>query len=391
MEDVIVVEHLYKIYRFYSSSIARLKELLNSKSYHEEIVALKDISLRIKKGEAIGIVGDNGAGKSTLLQIIAGALHPTSGRVSVKGKVLALLELGLGFHPDFTGRQNIYFYGDILGYPRKFVKSKMDEIIEFSELGDFIDRPLKTYSTGMQMRLAFSLAVSLDPDILVIDEALAVGDLHFQKKCIDRILEFKEQGKTILFCSHSTYQISIFCNRVLWLKNGMIEMFDITETVIPAYEFYQLRNDRAKNEKAEETKVAPVSPVIIEEFKMLNSLPLRTRDDLRFYLKILSESEDIKYHVSLSLKMDTGRGVFVTGTHLFDKPPLQGRKKEIFITFPSVPLLSGQFYAHARVLDEQGLMLYHQKILPPFTVVEEIKKGVNYRGVCYLEHQWDVK
>jgi len=382
---VLSVRNLTKSYRFYERPLDRLKEFFINGNSHSEFVALKDVSFSLRKGESLGIIGENGAGKSTLLQLIAGTLTPTRGEIEVNGTVLALLELGIGFHPEFTGRENIFFYGDLLGLPRQFIQSKYEEIVEFSELGDFIDMPLQTYSTGMQMRLAFSLVSSLDPDILIIDEALSVGDLHFQKKCIDRIIDFKNKKKTIIFCSHSTYQVSILCDRVIWLKNGMIEMFDVPGKVIPAYEFYQLGNNRLP--ECVEVSPSIERPVVIRELEMLNRPPIKRGDDLRFRLLIESVSDDIPYNVTLSIKIESGWGVNATGTHLKGREPLMGKKKEIIVTYPNIPLLGGIYYVHARVFDDKGLMVYHEKVLPPF----EITKESLDLGFCYLENHWEIR
>lgn len=384
--DVISVNNLTKVYKFYNHPFQRLKEFFIESTKHIEFVALSNASFSLKRGETLGIIGENGAGKSTLLQLVAGTLSPSSGEIKVDGRVLALLELGIGFHPDFTGRENILFYGDLLGFSRGFIQSKFREITEFSELGDFIERPLKTYSTGMQMRLAFSLVSSLEPEILIIDEALSVGDLHFQKKCIDRILDFKTRGITILFCSHSTYQVGILCNKAIWLKDGKIEMYGDTERVVPAYEFYQLGKDHAGQEQSQLTSASVNCPVVIREFEVLNSLPFKRGGDLRFRLLIECLDEIIPYNVTLSIKMDNGRGVYVTGTHLSGKKPLSGKKREVFITYPRVAIMGGIYYAHARVFDDKGLLIYHEKILPPF----EVEKDSLELGVCYLDNTWDI-
>ena len=315
-EEGLIVKDLTKIYSLYEKPLDRLTEFFIKGKKHTDFVSLDGVSFSMKKGETLGIIGENGAGKSTLLQLIAGTLSPISGEIKVCGTVLALLELGVGFHPDFTGRENIFFYGDMLGFPRSFIQSKLHEIIEFSELEAFMDWPLKTYSTGMQMRLAFSLISSLEPDILIIDEALSVGDMHFQKKCIDRIMNFKQRGKTIIFCSHSTYQVSILCDKVVWLKNGRIEMYGESGRVIPAYEFYQLEKDREKQNSNENLAANNEHPVIIKEFELLNGLPLKRGSDFKFRLLIESSTDELPYNVTLSIKMDSGRGVYVTGTHL---------------------------------------------------------------------------
>lgn len=384
--DVLSVRDLTKIYRLYKNPLDRLKEFFLKGKRYIDFVALNTVSFSIKKGETFGIIGENGAGKSTLLQLISGTLTPTHGEIKINGRILALLELGVGFHPDFTGRENIFFYGDILGFSRGFIQSKFDGIVEFSELGDFIDRPIKTYSTGMQMRLAFSLISSLEPDILIIDEVLAVGDMHFQKKCIDRITDYKNRGMTILFCSHSTYQVGILCDRVVWLKNGKIEMCGETQKVIPAYEFYQLEKDRVEHESDEKISLSSDRPAVIRELEIKNGLPLRRGDDLIFRMLVECISEDMPYNVTLSIKMDTGRGVYVTGTHLSGRGPIYGKKKEISITYPRVPIMGGVYYAHARVFDDKGLMVYHERLIPPF----EVEKDSLEIGVCYFENRWEI-
>jgi lipopolysaccharide transport system ATP-binding protein len=384
MSEVLKVIELSKVYRLYNKNIDRLKEFFTKDTKHVDFVALNRASFSIKKGETFGIIGDNGAGKSTLLQLIAGTITPTSGEVIVNGRVLALLELGIGFHPDFTGRENIFFYGDILGFTRGFIQSKFNEVVEFSELGDFINRPLKTYSSGMQMRLAFSLISSLEPDILIIDEALSVGDMHFQKKCIDRIMEFKNKGITIIFCSHSTYQVSILCDKVIWLKDGKIEMQGEPQIVIPAYDYYQLE----KGKKIEDSSISKsTSPVLIQEITLMNASPIKRGGDLKFRILVESKREDIRYHLIFSLKVDPEWGVYATGTHMMGREPLSGKRKEIVVTFPKIPIMGGFYYVHVRVFDENGVVLYHEKIYPPFEVIKDSLE----RGVCYLDNHWVIR
>ena len=381
VEEVLRASELSKIYTLYSKSTDRLKEYFFKGNRHTDFVALDRVSFSIRKGETLGIIGENGAGKSTLLQLIAGTLSPTSGEVMVNGRVLALLELGIGFHPDFTGRENIFFYGDMLGLPRKYVQSKFNDIMEFSELGNFMDRPLKTYSTGMQMRLAFSLVSSLEPEILIIDEALSVGDIYFQKKCIDRIMDFKNNGKTIIFCSHSTYHVNVLCNKVIWLKDGAIEMFGEPEKVLPAYEHYQLQKEGKIHEDDREAH----APVLIRELKLLNAQPLKRGDDLQLSALLESKGEENRYHFSISLKIDPSWGVYFTGSHIVGKEPLKGKRKRIIVTFPKIQILGGYYYIHARVLDENGFVVLHEKILPPF----EVEKDSLERGVCHFENHWE--
>lgn len=209
-----------------------LVQLIQGKIQYEEFWALRDVSFEVKRGEVLGIIGHNGAGKSTLLKVISGILKPTSGSVQVNGTVVPMLELGSGFDFDLTGRENVFLNGAILGYSEQFLKEKYEEIVDFSELGQFIDVPLRNYSSGMVMRLAFSIATVVQPDILIVDEILAVGDADFQEKSKRRMLELMGGGTTVLFVSHSLGQIQEMCDRVLWLEKGSVHMLGKAEDVI---------------------------------------------------------------------------------------------------------------------------------------------------------------
>ncbi len=210
--------------------------LLQRKLTYDTFHALTDVSFHVNAGEVFGIIGHNGAGKSTLLKIISGILTPTQGRVARGGIIVPMLELGCGFDFDLSGRENIYLYGAILGYSKSFLDSKLEEIIAFSELGSFIESPLRNYSSGMLMRLAFSIATVVTPQILIVDEILAVGDAAFQKKSKERMLELMGGGTTVLFVSHSLEQIRELCNRVLWLDHGTVKMLGPAKEVCDAYE-----------------------------------------------------------------------------------------------------------------------------------------------------------
>lgn len=218
----IKVSHLTKVYKLYDKPIDRLKESLHplGKQYHKDFYALSDVSFEIKKGETVGIIGKNGAGKSTLLKIITGVLTPSSGHVHVNGRIASLLELGAGFNPEYTGIENIYLQGTLMGYSKEEMDVKIDEILSFADIGDFVYQPVKSYSSGMFARLAFAIAINVDPDILIVDEALAVGDVFFVQKCMAKLDSFKKAGKTILFVSHDTAIIKNICNKALFIKNG---------------------------------------------------------------------------------------------------------------------------------------------------------------------------
>src|SRR3954462_14918455 len=235
-EPVVIAEELSKVYKVYKPPWDRLRELVTRRPRHREFHALEKASFSLPRGEGLAIIGENGAGKSTLLKTLAGITAPTSGSVTVRGKVASILELGSGFHPEFTGRQNIVLNAAMLGLSQDELRRKLPDIVAFSELGDFIDQPVKTYSTGMAMRLSFSIATQVEPDVLIIDEALSVGDGYFQKKCMDRLRRFVDGGGTLLFCSHAMYYVSAFCQRALWLRQGRAEALGPTEEVVREYE-----------------------------------------------------------------------------------------------------------------------------------------------------------
>lgn len=220
--------------------ISSIKEYLvavaKGKLQHKEFWALKDVSFDVEKGEVVGIIGRNGAGKSTLLKMISGILKPTKGTIQVNGNIVPMLELGSGFDYDLSGRENVFLNGAILGYSKVFLESKFDEILAFSELGEFIDVPIRNYSSGMLMRLAFSIATVVQPEILIVDEILAVGDENFQAKSKARMLELMSGGTTVLFVSHMLSQIREMCHRVVWIEDGVVKMFGDAEEVCEAYQ-----------------------------------------------------------------------------------------------------------------------------------------------------------
>lgn len=242
---VIRVTNLSKCYEIYNTPRDRLKQFVlprlrqvagkAPKQYFREFWALKDVSFEIKKGETVGIIGRNGSGKSTLLQMICGTLFPTSGSVETNGRIAALLELGSGFNPEFTGRENVYLNGAVLGLSKEEIDTRFDDIAAFADIGDFIEQPVKTYSSGMFVRLAFAIQANVDPEILIVDEALAVGDVFFVHRCMSRFHELKNRGTTILLVSHDSTAIKTLCDRAVWIKNGRLEKIGNVDTVVDTY------------------------------------------------------------------------------------------------------------------------------------------------------------
>jgi len=253
-EIVIKVENLSKIYKLYNDPVDRVKEVFNPfrKKYHHDFYALKDVSFEVKKGETIGIIGKNGSGKSTLLKILTGVLTQSSGKVHVSGKISSLLELGTGFNPELSGIENIYFNGSILGYSKEEIDQKLESILDFADVGEFVYQPVKTYSSGMQVRLAFAVAISVDPEILIVDEALAVGDIRFQQKCYRKFREFQEKKKTIIFVTHDTGIVNNYCDRAIWLDGGSVKKSGSPDSVTKEYVsfMYYGMESGAKNTQA---------------------------------------------------------------------------------------------------------------------------------------------
>lgn len=235
-QPVIVVEGLVKQYRLYNSPRERLWSLLTGRSSAQSHWAINGVGFQLHRGQCLGLVGNNGAGKSTLLKLLTGSLQPTAGSIKVDGRLTAILELGAGFHPEFSGRDNLYFGGSLIGLDADCITRLLPSIVEFAELAHALDRPVKTYSSGMVVRLAFALITAVEPDVLIIDEALAVGDQTFQKKCVERIETFKRNGCTILFCSHSLYHVRHLCDVALWMDKGEPKAFGETEMVLTQYE-----------------------------------------------------------------------------------------------------------------------------------------------------------
>lgn len=297
-DNVISLRNISKLYKIYDKPQDRLKQMLyrNKRSFFKEFKALNNITFDISKGSTLGIIGKNGSGKSTLLQIIAGTVKPTQGELNVNGRIAALLELGSGFNPEFTGRENVFLNGSIMGLTEDEIKKRMPLIEKFAEIGAFIDQPVKTYSSGMFVRLAFACAVNVDPDILIVDEALAVGDMQFQLKCIDKMKEFKKQGKTIVFVSHDTYSIKNFCDEVIWMKDG--EIFRRGNVLDVTNEYENFMNKKEDEIGTENSKEMTINREVLE----INSVVFKNNEGIA--KKSFEINENLQVEIQYTLKKE---------------------------------------------------------------------------------------
>ena len=397
MRDLAVLaEDLSKIYKVYASPWDRLRELVTGWPRHREFHALDNVTFSLPRGEGLAVIGENGAGKSTLLKILAGITAPTSGAVTVRGKVASILELGSGFHPEFTGRQNIVLNAAMLGLGEDELRRKMPDIISFSELGEFIDQPVKVYSTGMAMRLGFSIATQVEPDVLIIDEALSVGDGYFQKKCMDRLLRFVEGGGTLLFCSHAMYYVSAFCQRALWMRNGRIEALGPVLDVVRSYESFLLAKSAATEAAAPEAGTSGAEPLRpgparLETVRLVGvpAEPVYAPEQ-PLELEIEWEAQDprLGFHVGVGINRIDEVEVLSFSTHADGLPARTGeRAYSVRLLLPKLPLVKGEFTIYIFLLDEEGLHIYDQRILRrAFSV-----KSPSYTfGLVRADHEWNV-
>src|ERR1044071_23494 len=377
MEIAVRAAGVSKHYDMYRRPADRLIEILTRKPRHVVFPALEGVSFEVERGETVGIIGQNGAGKSTLLKLLCGVTRPSSGSLEAHGTIASILELGTGFHPEFSGRDNAALNAAILGLSPAEVRDRLPAILEFSELGSFLDRPVKTYSSGMYMRLAFSVAVNVNPDILVIDEALAVGDGHFQKKCIDKVRDFQDEGRTILFCSHALYYISSICRRTLWLDHGRAMRFGPSLDVVHDYETFLLARDREHpaNEGAS-AAAETLSPVRFREIVVCDRSGRKREqfapgDDIYVRAIIEADSPNQPVHVIVGIHRSADDlQCFGVGTHADGVPPLSGRTKyDITVRLMDVPLLRGDYSIIAFVGDENAITVFDRRdVRPAFSI-----------------------
>jgi ABC-type polysaccharide/polyol phosphate transport system ATPase subunit len=387
-DHIVSARDLSKTYKVYARPVDRLVEGLLSRARHTPFDALRGIDFEVPRGEGLGIIGENGAGKSTLLKILAGITAPTSGDFRLEGSVASILELGSAFHGELTGRQNIVLNAAMFGLDRQQIIEYTPGIIEFSELGRFIDQPIKTYSTGMVMRLGFAIAIQANPDVLIIDEALSVGDGYFQKKCMVHLKSYVEKGGTLLICSHAMYYISAFCKRALWLHEGKAEALGPTHEVIPRYEAYlDSRTDRAE-EGPEIVEAAPTSPARIDDVRLLTGNTYRHKGALELEISWSCDRPETAFHLGVGLNRPDEIEVASFHSHRSDAGPWSGRIHHIVrLEIPELPLVKNTFKMYVFLLAEDGLHIYDTRILEDAFSVEYDDYPF---GIVAIPHQWRV-
>lgn len=391
-DDIAIsVRNLGKTYRLFGHPGDRIKQFLSlgMKKYHNEFTALHDVSFDIKKGETVGIIGRNGSGKSTLLQLICGILKPTTGTVKVNGRISALLELGAGFNPEFTGRENVYFQGAVMGFSKEEMDARFDEIAAFADIGEFVDQPVRVYSSGMFIRLAFSISSILNPDIFIIDEALAVGDLDFQSKCIKKMRWHQERGATIILVSHSDVQIREFCGKALWLNAGMLEYDGTSEEAVLLYRSFSTRKagypikkiglpENLENDY--ECKITDVA-VMVKDTRPFNSLEVIVTFDIK-------KERQGNLSIGVAIFDQSGNYFFGPNTHVdeFNIPSSCGvHAVRYFIE--KVPLSFGGYYIDVGMYAENELIRldYFKKACEFFLTTSHFGNGS-----VYISHEWSL-
>jgi ABC-type polysaccharide/polyol phosphate transport system ATPase subunit len=385
-DSIISTRDLSKTYRVYARPVDRLIEGLLRRPRHTPFHALRGINFEVPRGEGLGIIGENGAGKSTLLKILAGITAPTSGTMRRTGSVASILELGSAFHGELTGRQNIVLNAAMFGLDRQQVVEHTPNIIEFSELGHFIDQPIKTYSTGMVMRLGFAIATQVDPDVLLIDEALSVGDGYFQRKCMDRLGRYVEEGGTLLICSHAMYYISAFCRRALWLRDGLIEELGPTKQVVPRYEAFLDAKSATIADAQEVVEATPSSPARITEVRLTTGTTYRHASPLELEIRWSCDDPEMAFHLAVGLNRPDEVEVASFLSHRTGAGPWTGRTTHaVRLEIPSLPLVKKSFKLYIFLLAEDGLHIHDTQILEDAFSVEYDDYPF---GIVAIPHQW---
>jgi len=390
---------LAKCYHLYDRHPDRLKQMLwgHRRRYYREFWALRDVAFDLARGEVLGVIGRNGAGKSTLLQLVCGTLAPTAGELTVNGRVAALLELGAGFNPEFSGRENIYLNASIMGLSKEAIDARCEGIIAFSGIRDFIDQPVKTYSSGMYVRLAFSIAISVEPDILVVDEALSVGDGEFARKSFDRIMTLRDAGKTILFCSHNMYQVEALCNRAIWLEGGQVAEAGAPAAAVVRYnEFLDRLAQSSRQRLTPETPIAaPVGTARIARVMVSadgvsgQHLNVTTGSSaVSITVEFVSDPALPPPTVAVVFTDHESRAVASAGTRNddIDVPRNADGRGSARIVFERFPLLKGVYWVQVFLMCENAIHIYeHAQMVAQLNVAQ---RGLEV-GIVSLPHRWE--
>lgn len=405
-KNVIEVKNVSKVYKMYNKPVDCLKETfrIGKNQPYKEFYALNDVSFTIKQGETVGIIGRNGSGKSTILKILTGVLHPTGGEVGVDGKISALLELGTGFNMEYTGMENIYLNATIMNISEKEIEAKIPEILSFADIGEHINQPVKTYSSGMFVRLAFAVAINVNPEILIVDEALAVGDTRFQLKCMDKFMEFMEAGKTVLFVSHDINMIKRFCKRAIWLNDGSLIMDGETDEVTDRYmdflkseqsiEEYQLKckielEDKQEIERKflDSIDIAEISSLDIEDEQGNSVQDIKHGNDVKLKIGYYVSDETIENPV-LGVAIRSIDHEYICGLNtLLDnvKIPWKRGYNEMILAYERFNLTGGEYYFDVALFDSTATVPidYKSDIKRFFVKMDYIAEGI-----VVLHHKW---
>jgi len=405
LENVSRVYQKYSArHRFQTFKSALVKgDLFRSMKADELVMAVDAINLQVEKGMTFGVIGENGSGKSTLLKLVAGIAKPTSGRLKVEGKISALIELGAGFHPEISGRENVFINGIMLGLSKKEISRKFDEIVRFAELEEFIDAPVKTYSSGMYMRLGFSVAINVNPDVLLIDEVLAVGDAAFVPKCLDRIDDFRRRKKTILFVSHDLATVEKICDKVAWMKGGKIQMLGEPKRVVDAYlqdiaamqeEDYQKRKtdvdleqkwEDERREKRWGKREVEIRKVTLKNLRGEEKHVFTPEEGLVVEIDAAANEPVKDFVFGIGIFNSQGISCYGTNTNLEDYEPvvLQGEGKAA-CRIEKLNLINGTYYLDVAVHKRDGYPYDYHRNLYSFLVSSTLKDV----GIARLPHKW---
>lgn len=404
-DTAIQIQSLSKSYKLYDAPFDRVKEAFSNKKYSIEKRVLNDISLNIKKGDVVGIVGTNGAGKSTLLKIITGVLTPSSGEIKIDGKVSALLELGTGFNPEFTGIKNIFLNGTMMGFSHAEMEEKLQDIIDFADIGDFINQPVKVYSSGMFARLAFAVAISVEPDILIVDEALSVGDLRFQMKCMDKMKAMMDSGVTVLFVSHDINAIRRLCTKAVWLQDGEVKAYEETNRVCDKYlDYLKLTENGEDNANAvaetmhieelsdfipgSKDAVAEIAGVFFlnEKGERIEEIGIYEAFTVEVYYDVYDEMIETPV-LGVALKRIDDEYICGLNTLLDKKtiPWKYGRNCFKLVYHEGIRTLGGRYYFDVALFDKTATVPIHY-----WAKIKEFTVTADYigEGVCILPHEW---